>query len=105
LEYEIACDRLCDRISDLLLDGTRPPTRLAAFAAGRATQDLAAAFHHAAGLPADELWSSAVESLEHFLDMRDNLKLSDSAAMRELRRFVAENADALASNFELKLAS
>ena len=104
MEYEVACHRLCDDISQLLLDGPRKPSRRAAFAAGRATQDLAAAFHHAAGRPADRLWSYAIESLEHFLDLCDDPSASNSSAMRELRRFVDENADLL-SHVELKVAS
>src|SRR5580704_18123076 len=61
MEYELACNRLCDDISQLLLDGPRPPTKWKAFAAGRATQDLAAAFHRAAGRPGDELVERARE--------------------------------------------
>lgn len=105
MEYEATCDRLCDDISHLLLDFPRPPMVRAAYAAGRATQDLAAAFHHAAGLPTDQRWSDAVESLEHFLDVCSESKIEDAAELRELRRFVAENADALLPRFELKLAS
>lgn len=105
MEYEVACHRLCDDISQLLLDRTRPPTRLAAFAAGRATQDLAAAFHHAAGRPEDQLWSDALESLERFLDICERSEVKNSAAQHELRRFVAENADVSSPRFQLKLAS
>ena len=70
MEYEVACNRLGDDIAQLLLE-RQGPRVLAAFAAGRATQDLAAAFHHAAGRPGDQLWSDALESLEHFLDYCD----------------------------------
>ena len=104
MEYEVACDRLCDDISHLLFDGPRPPMIRVAYAAGRATRDLAAAFHHAAGHPEHQLWSSAVESVEHFLEVCES-PIESTAELRELRRFVAENADALRSRFELKLAS
>jgi hypothetical protein len=104
MEYEVACQRLCDDISQLLLGGPRKPSLRATFAAGRATRDLAAAFHHAAGRPADQLWSYAVESLEHFLDLCDDPSARNSSAMHELRRFVDENAD-LQSRVELKVAS
>jgi hypothetical protein len=105
LEYEAACHRLCDDISHLLLDVPRPPIVRAAYAAGRATRDLAAAFHHAAGLPNDRRWSDAVESLEHFLDVCSESKIEGMAELHELRRFVTENADALSLRYELKLAS
>ncbi|MGB8519833.1 MAG: hypothetical protein WCD38_06670 [Candidatus Tumulicola sp.] len=105
MEYEAACDRLCDDIAHLLLDVPRVPIVRAAFAAGRATQDLADAFHHAAGLPDDSRWSEAVESLEHFLDIFSESKVEGATELRELRRFVAENADALSPRSKLKLAS
>ncbi len=105
MEYEVACDRLCNDISHLLLDFPRPPTVRVAYAAGRATRDLAAAFHHAAGFPNDTRWADAVESLEHFLAVCVESKIERTAEVRELRRFVAENADALSPRFELKLAS
>ncbi|MBV8343481.1 MAG: hypothetical protein JO190_00620 [Candidatus Eremiobacteraeota bacterium] len=105
MDYELACDRLCDDISQLLLDGPRPATKWKAFAAGRATQDLAAAFHRAAGRPEDELWSNALESLERFIDLYDYSAVGNPAAMRELRSFVDENADLLAPRLHLKLAS
>lgn len=76
-----------------------------AYAAGRATRDLAAAFHHAAGRPEDQLWSDAVESIEHFLEVCDGSMGTSTAELRELRSFVAENADALQPRFEFKLAS
>jgi hypothetical protein len=102
LEYEAVCHRLCDDISHLLFD--RPRLRVA-FAAARATRDLAAAFHHAAGRPADQLWSDAVESVGHFLDVCDESAVAGTAELRELRSFAAENADALRPRFELPLAS
>ncbi|MBV8723998.1 MAG: hypothetical protein JO078_12550 [Candidatus Eremiobacteraeota bacterium] len=105
MDYEIACNRLCDDVSHLLIEGLRPPTKLAAFAAGRATQDLAAAFHHAAGYPKDRRWSSAIESVERFLEICAKSDCQDLAALRELQRFVNENADLLRPRIELKLAS
>jgi len=104
MELEVACHRLCDDISHLLLEGPGNPSLQATFAAGRATQALAAAFHHAAGRPADHLWPYAIESLEHFLDLCDDPNARRSSAMRELRRFVDENADLL-SYGQLKVAS
>ena len=105
MEYEAACDRLCDDIAHLLLDVQRPPIVRVAYAAGRATRDLATAFHHAAGLPNDRRWSDAIESLEHFLDVCNESRIEGSAELRELRRFVAENADSLSPRRELQLAS
>lgn len=105
MEYEAVCNRLCDDISHLLLKGLRPPTKWAAFAAGRATQDLAAAFHHAAGRPEDQLWLDALDSLEHFLDICERSEVNNSTAQHELRGFLAENADVLSQRFQLKLAS
>ena len=105
MEYELACNRLCDDISQLLLDGPRPPTKWKAFAAGRATQDLAAAFHRAAGRPGDELWSNALDSLERFLDLYDDSAVANPAAMHDLRSFVDENADLLSPHLELRRAS
>jgi hypothetical protein len=104
MENEAACHRLCDDISELLLDGRGKPSLRATFAAGLATQDLAAAFHHAAGRPSDQLWYYAIESLERFLDLSEHPKARSSSAMRELRHFVDENADLL-SYVELKVAS
>jgi hypothetical protein len=104
MEYEAACNSVCDYISQLLLEGRRKPSLRAAYAAGRATQDLAAAFHHAAGRATDRLWSYAIESLGRFLVVCDDPSTKNSIAMRELRRFWDENADALPS-VELKVAS
>jgi len=95
MEIEVACHRLCDDIAQLLLDGPRKPSLQLTYAAGRATRDLAAAFHHAAGRSTDLLWSCAIESLTHFLDLSDYPRAGNSGAMRELRRFVDENSDAL----------
>jgi hypothetical protein len=105
LEYEASCHRLCDDISHVLLDGPRAPALRDAYAAARATRDLAAAFHHAAGRPTDELWGEAIASTRRFLDMCDELMAPASPQLSELRSFVAENADALPPRFELKLAS
>lgn len=110
MQYESVCQRLCDDISHLLLDGPRTPVSRVAYAAVRATRDLATAFHHAAGRPADGLWSDAVESVEHFVDVCDESMVANTVELRELRSFVAENADALPSrceqpHLELKLAS
>lgn len=105
MEFEAACHRLCDDIRQLLLSGPRAPAPRVAYAAGRATHDLAAAFHRAAGRPEDQLWSDAIESIGHFLDVCDKTVVARRAEVRELRSFVAENADALPRRFELRLAS
>lgn len=105
MQYEAACHRICDDISRLLLDFPRPSSVRAAYAAAYATQDLAAAFHHAAGVPEHRLWSDAIESLELFLDICDDSKIDRSAALRELRIFVAENSDLLSPRVQLKQAS
>ena len=96
MEYEVACHRLCDDISQLLLDGSGKPSLRTTYAAARATQDLAAAFHRAAGRSADRLWSDAIGSLDHFLGLLNGSSAAGSNAMRELKRFVVENADVLA---------
>jgi hypothetical protein len=105
MQYEVACDRICDDISRLLLDFPPQSSVRAAYAAAFATHDLAAAFHHAAGLPEDPLWSEAIESLEHLLEVCDEMSVGGSPALLSLRRFVAENADLLAPRVELKRAS
>jgi len=104
MEYETVCRKLCDDIAQLLLDGPRKPALRTTYAAARATADLAAAFHHAAGRFEDRRWSSAVESLGQFLDLCDGASATNESAMRELRGFVAENADAL-SYVKLQAAS
>lgn len=89
MEYEIACDRLCNDITQLLLAGSNKPSLRATYAAARATEDLAAAFHRAAGRSDDRLWSEAVASLDHFLDLCDQPggeKLSADARTATLRR-------------------
>ena len=110
MQYEPVCQKLCDDISHLLLDGPRPRGLRVAYAAVRATRDLATAFHRAAGHPADQRWSDAVESVEHFVDVCDDSMVANTVELRELRSFVAENADALPARFErprfeLKMAS
>ena len=95
MDYEVACDRLCEDISQLLLEEPVRPSLRATYAAARATQDLAAAFHHAAGRSEDPLWSVAIVSLGRFLDFFDAPRAGKSSAMRELSRFVDENGDAL----------
>jgi hypothetical protein len=105
MQDEVACDRICDDISRLLLDFPPRSSVRAAYAAAFATHDLAAAFHHAAGLPEDPLWSEAVESLVHFLEVCDEMSVSRSRALLSLRQFVAENADLLAPRVELRRAS
>ncbi len=95
MEFEVACRRLCDDIAQLLLDGPRKPSLQMTYAAGNATRDLAAAFHHAAGRSTDRLWSRAIESLTHFLYVGDYSSARNSGALRELRRFVDENTDAI----------
>jgi hypothetical protein len=105
MQYEVACDRICDDISRLLLDFPPRSSVRAAYAAAFATHDLAAAFHHAAGLPEDPLWSEAVESVEHLLDVCNEMNVAHSPALLSLRQFVAENADLLAPRIELKRAS
>jgi len=91
MQYESACDRLCENISTLLL-GLRAPTPGAVHAAACATYDVAAAFHHAAGVPDDPRWSSAVASLKLFLDhCAWSPWLADLPALLELRAFVEEN--------------
>ena len=54
MEYEAACDRLCDDISHLIADAQNPSPGLFQ-AAARATRDLAIALRMAAGSPDDRL--------------------------------------------------
>jgi hypothetical protein len=104
MEYEVACNQIRDDITTLLLE-LRPPTTGAAYAAACATQSVAAAFHHASGVPDDPRWSAALISLEVFLEYCNDSPKSDSIALLELRRFIEENADLSASNLEHALAS
>jgi hypothetical protein len=93
MEFELACDRLCDDIAQLLLD-SKPPMPGAAYAAALATRSIAAALHRAAGRPDDPLWSKAIASIEYFLERcRLSSPAQRSPAMRELRGFLEENAD------------
>lgn len=97
MDFEAACHRLCDDIERVLFDKTRPAGLHLAYAAGRATHDLASAFHHAAGHPEDRRWSDAIESIERFLDVCDETRVARTPELSELRTFVAENLDARAS--------
>lgn len=93
MEYEPACDRICDNIASLLVDMGRPTAR-ATFAAARATRGVADALHHAAGVPEDERWYDALDDLETFVNIYDaELRPSPPAALSELRSFLDENAD------------
>lgn len=97
MQYEEVCDHICDDIATLLFE-MKPATRVAAYAAARATRDVADAFHHAAGDPANPRWREAVESVERFLSYsRRSLRVRHSAPVHELTRFVEENADLLAA--------
>ena len=91
MEYEIACDRICDGISHLLLEAGRPTPGMALTAA-RATRDVADALHHARGVPDDPRWFNAVASLDDFLARCKARGLERSAALRELQAFASENA-------------
>jgi hypothetical protein len=105
MQYEPACDRIREHIATLLLE-LRPPTLVAAYAAACATQDLASAFHHAAGIPNDPLWREAVASLERFLALcARSTRLDSASALRDLRTFVAENGDVLRPRRQLAWAS
>jgi hypothetical protein len=97
LQYETVCDRICDDIASVLFE-MKPATRIAAYAAARATRDIADAFHHAAGNPASSRWQEALGSLERFLDYSQRSpNVLESAPLRELTAFVRENADLLAA--------
>ncbi len=97
MQYETICDHICDDIATVLFE-MKPATRLAAYAAARATRDIADAFHHAAGDPASSRWREAMDSLERFLDYsRRSPKVLNSAPLRELSAFVMENSDLLAA--------
>lgn len=73
-----------------------PPSKTAAFAAARATRDVAAAFHHAAGDPVNPRWRDAIDSLERFLTYtKRSPNVRGLAPLRELTAFVAENSDLL----------
>lgn len=95
MQYETVCDRICDDIATVLFD-MKPTTKPAAFAAARATRDVAAAFHHAAGDPIDPRWQEAIGSLKRFLAYtKRSPAIGNSKPLHELAAFVDENADAL----------
>jgi hypothetical protein len=105
MQYEVACNQIRDDIMTLLLD-LRPPTTGAAYAAACATRNVAAALHHASGVPNDPRWTDALTSLQAFLEYFDaSPKMRDSVALVELRSFIAENADLGAPHLEHALAS
>jgi hypothetical protein len=96
MQYETMCDRICDDIATVLFD-LKPATKPAAFAAARATRDVAAAFHHAAGDPINPRWQEAIGSLERFLAYtKRSPGLGSSEPLAELAAFVDDNADLLA---------
>lgn len=91
LQYEDACDRICEDITTALLE-LQPPTRWAAFAAARATRNVSDALHHAAGRPDDERWHHALIALEDFIGLCSVRKgIPNSPAVSRLRRFLDEN--------------
>jgi hypothetical protein len=105
MEYEVVCNQIRDDITTLLLD-LRPPTTGAAYAAACATRNVAAALHHASGVPDDPRWSAALTSLQSFLEYCEaSPKTRDSVALLELRSFIAENADFAEPRLEHALAS
>ncbi len=86
MQYETVCDQICDDIATVLLE-MKPATRIAAYAAARATRDIAAAFHHAAGDPLNPRWREAMGSLERFLGYSERSpNVLNSAPLRELAR-------------------
>ncbi len=97
MQYEAICDHICADIATVLFE-MKPATRFAAYAAARATRDIADAFHHAAGDPASSRWREAMGSLERFLDYSTRSpNVLNSAPLRELRALVTENSDLLAA--------
>jgi len=105
VQYEAACHRICDAIATLLED-LRDPACGAVFAAASATRSLSAAMHHAAGNPQSARWADALQSVDEFLRYCHEFPGGKaSIALRELRGFVAENADLLVPEFELARAS
>jgi hypothetical protein len=95
VQYEAICDHLCDDIAAVLL-GMKPATRVAAYAAARATQDVAAAFYHAAGDPVNPRWRTAIDSLKRFIGYSQRSDgVRNSVPFSELASFVVENADLL----------
>ncbi|HEY1882422.1 MAG TPA: hypothetical protein VGG51_05215 [Candidatus Cybelea sp.] len=97
VQYETICDHICDDIASVLLS-MKPATPTAAYAAARATHDVAAAFHHAAGDPVNPRWRDAIGSLEHFLVYSERSPgAKNLEPLQELATFVDENADLLLS--------
>jgi hypothetical protein len=97
VQYEGVCDHICDDIAAVLLE-MKPATRVAAYAAARATRDIADALHHSAGDPASTRWREAMESLERFLRYSERSpNVRNFAPLRELTALVRENADLLAA--------
>jgi hypothetical protein len=100
LQHETICDHICDDIASVLL-GMKPATPTAAYAAARATRDVAAAFHHAAGDPVNPRWRDAIGSLERFLAYSTRSPgVKNLPSLHELAAFVDENADLLAPERE-----
>jgi hypothetical protein len=82
----------------MVLFEMKPATRMAAYAAARATRDVTDAFYHAAGDPASSRWREAIASVESFLSYsRRSPNLRDSEPLNELAAFVKENSDLLAA--------
>ncbi len=105
MQYEVACNQIRDDITTLLLD-LRPPTTGAAYAAACATRNVAAALHHASGVPDDPRWDAALTSLQTFLEYCEaSPKTRDSFALLELRDFIVENTDSRAQMPERELAN
>jgi DNA-binding FadR family transcriptional regulator len=105
MQYEAACAQIRDDIARLLL-GLTPRTSGATYSAARATRDIADALHHAAGMPDDPRWAEALASLRTFLECcTASTAVRSSAALRELRGFLEENADLSIERFEPALAS
>jgi|HubBroStandDraft_1064217.scaffolds.fasta_scaffold352718_2 hypothetical protein len=105
MQYEVACNQIRDDITTLLLE-LRPPTTGAAYAAACATRNVAAALHHASGIPDDPRWGDALTSLQAFLEYCDaSPQTHGSAALLELRGFVEENTDKRGQTFQRELAT
>ena len=91
LEYEAACDRLCDDVATVLLALERPAFAATSLAA-TATFDLADALHHAAGKPNDARWDAALSSLARFVDVSSrSRRASHTEAFASLHAFLGEN--------------
>ncbi|HTU82125.1 MAG TPA: hypothetical protein VMF61_08350 [Candidatus Acidoferrales bacterium] len=102
MEFENACDSICGDIAGLLLQFPRPTPHVA-YAAARATRDVADALHHAAGTPADPRWHDAIRSVDEFTALcRTQPRVARLPALAQLRRFVDENADLAESATRLR---